>query len=146
MAHARSVARRGEMPDWMDLMDWMTPEGWSRPWRGATVRIEEYREGDEHVIRAQIPGVDPDKDITVSLEEGVLTIEASRTQSSKVESASGYRSEFAYGSFMRAVPVPSDVNPQDVKASYENGILEVRLKRTSSSKEAQRIPIHHNGH
>lgn len=145
MARSSALSRRGDLMDLMEWMDWMPPEGWLRPWRGATLRIEEFQEGDEQVVRAQIPGVDPDKDITVSLHDGMLTIEASRTQRHETESASGYRSEFTYGSFLRTIPVPSDVDPDDVKATYEGGILEVRLKRSGREAAAHRITVKHNG-
>lgn len=145
MARVSALSRRGDLMDLMEWMDWMPPEGWLRPWRGATLRIEEFQDGDDQVIRAQIPGVDPEKDINVSLHEGMLTIEASRTQSSKVESATGYRSEFTYGSFLRTIPVSSDVDPDDVKATYESGVLEVRLKRTGKPSESHRITVTHNG-
>ena len=58
------------------------------------------------VVRAELPGVDPEKDIDVTVEDGVLTISAERRESTEKKEDTSYRSEFRYGSFVRRLPVP----------------------------------------
>jgi HSP20 family protein len=79
------------------------------------------------VIRAEMPGIDPDKDVEITLEEGVLSIRAERRSEKTDEQAGRTRSEFRYGSFSRSLRVPKEMNPDDVTASYKDGILEVRF-------------------
>lgn len=102
---------------------------WSElPWGDAEImKIEELREGDELVVRAEMPGIDPDKDVEISVEHHVLTIRAERRQEEKVEEKGRSRSEFRYGSFTRSIGLPIGAAEDDVKATYTDGILEVRV-------------------
>ena len=90
------------------------------------MRLEQELKDDTLVVRAEIPGIDPDKDVEITLDEGVLRIKAERRSETKDEKDGSYFSEFRYGSFERAVRVPGETDMDDVKASYNDGILEVR--------------------
>jgi HSP20 family protein len=122
---------RSERPArFWDLFDW--PDRWFegvRPWftGGEPLRIEQELTDDTLVIRAEMPGIDPDKDVEITVSGGLLRIHAERKSETKEEHAGRTRSEFRYGSFERTVRVPEDVNVDDVKASYKDGILEVRV-------------------
>lgn len=111
--------------------DW--PDGFRRPvffWpeRGLDpLRLEEFREDGTLVIRAELAGIDPDKDVEISVEDGVLHIGAERREEEKTEKRDYVRQEFRYGSFHRDLPLPTGVSEDDVKASYKDGILEVRV-------------------
>jgi HSP20 family protein len=117
---------------WPPRWDWPFGEaGWpfreaGRP-AGVPIRVEEVREGDELVVRAELPGVDPEKDIDVTVDEGVLTIRAQRQERAEEKQAEGYRSEFRYGQFERQIRLPKGTSPDVVSASYRDGVLEVRL-------------------
>jgi HSP20 family protein len=102
---------------WFDLD--LEPEGW--------LRVEEVHEDGTLVVRAELPGVDPDKDVEVSVSEGMLHISAKREERTKEEGKSRYRSEFRYGAFSRDLALPSDVDKDAIKADYKDGILEVRV-------------------
>lgn len=91
----------------------------------AHIRIEEYVEDDKLVIRGEIPGVDPDSDIDISVEGGRLSIRAHRQSKSEKSDDSSYRSEFRYGSLSRVVALPDRADVDDIEASYTDGILEV---------------------
>jgi HSP20 family protein len=91
------------------------------------IRLEEYRDGNDLVVRGEIPGVDPDNDIEVTVDSGRLTIRAERQSRSESTEDKGYRSEFRYGSFSRVVTLPEGANADDISASYTDGILEVRI-------------------
>jgi HSP20 family protein len=79
------------------------------------------------VVRAELPGVDPDKDVDVSVSDGMLHIRAERREQSEEQSKDGYRSEFRYGSLSRSISLPPGCRQDDVSASYRDGVLEVRI-------------------
>ena len=91
------------------------------------MKVEEIHEGGTLLVRAEMPGVDPDKDIDVSISDGVLHIEGRRKESNEHKETGSYRSEFRYGTFSRDLVLPKGVEGKKVKASYRDGILEVRV-------------------
>lgn len=133
--------RMASLMDWprlADMFDALMPWGVDREGRMShSMRIEEFTRGDELVIRAECPGCDPDKDIDISLSEGMLTIEAVREEREE----SDRRSEFRYGHFVRSMSLPRGVDETMVSATYEDGILEVCVKLPKSEPEATRVPV-----
>lgn len=105
------------------------------------MRIEEFTEGDESVIRAELPGVDPDKDVDITVDGGVLRITASREESSEEKRPDGYRSEFRYGTLVRSFRLPAGVSEDDVKATYKDGILEVRVPTPPEPEAAHKVAV-----
>ena len=109
--------------------------------RGA-MRIEEQREDDHLVVRAEMPGIDPDEDGEITVADHMLHLSAERREESREEGDEGsYRSEFRYGRFSRSVPLPEGATEQDVEASYSDGILEVRIPIAAESAGGRRIPV-----
>ncbi|MGA2970265.1 MAG: Hsp20/alpha crystallin family protein [Acidimicrobiales bacterium] len=108
-------------------------------------KIEETKDGESMVIRAELPGIDPDKDVTVEVVEDELVIRAQRAETHRSESDHVYHSEFRYGSFMRSIPIPDDVDESKVEATYKDGILEVRLQSSGEVgvKEPHRVLVSH---
>ncbi|MFB4298562.1 Hsp20/alpha crystallin family protein [Actinomadura sp. NTSP31] len=126
---------RGIFPD---LFDWFDSP--FAIFRGGTqaMRVEDYVDGDDHVIRAELPGIDPDKDVEITVSGGVLRIHAQRHEEKK----EAHRSEFTYGSLTRSFSLPADIEADDIKASYDQGILTVRVPTPKAAKrEAKRITI-----
>jgi HSP20 family protein len=122
-----------------DLADWL--EG---PWTGPppfmaahTFRVEEVAQDNFYVIRAELPGLDPDEDIEVTVDGRNLTIQAERRQ----EDSGPSRSEFRYGSLTRLVRLPARVDPKDITARYERGVLEVSVPVRDVKPEGIRVPI-----
>jgi HSP20 family protein len=110
----------------------------------APIRVEEFVDGKTLVIRAEMPGVDPETDIVVSISEGVLHISAERQEKEEKKDKNRYRSEFRYGSFTRNVPLPEGIKEEDIKASYTDGVLEVRTpmpEAVSAGTKKKRLPI-----
>ena len=109
-----------ELPErwrhWLSMDE--DPQGW--------LRVEEVHEDDALVIRVEIPGIDPDKDISVDVTDHTLRISATREERSE-DKKNGYRSEFRYGEFRRSLVLPTGVDTDSVKAEYKDGILEVRV-------------------
>lgn len=91
------------------------------------LRVEEYREAGTLVVKAEVPGIDPDKDVDITLTGNELQISVRHEERSEHRGKEGYRSEFRYGTFARTVSLPAPVKEDDVRASYTDGILEVRI-------------------
>jgi HSP20 family protein len=105
------------------------------------MKVEEFRDGDTLVVRTEMPGIDPDNDVEITAADRMLHRRAERRSETKTEDKRGYRSEFRYGSFSRSVRLPAGAGEDDVKASYNDGILEVRIPVDDSSNGAKKIPI-----
>jgi HSP20 family protein len=133
-------ARRWEWFD-RDLGRWF--EGmW--PWFGGgdRLRIEQEMADDTMIIRAEVPGVDPDKDVEITLDDGVLRIRTERRDEKTEEKQGRTRSEFRYGMFERSVRVPADVGVDDVVASYTDGILEVKVPyKVPTEAGVRKVPV-----
>lgn len=91
------------------------------------IRVEEFLAGDELVIRAELPGIDPQKDVDVTISRGALHIGVRREDDASKSDRSGFRTEFRYGEFSRSIPLPAGTYETEVQATYNDGILEVRL-------------------
>jgi HSP20 family protein len=122
-----------------DLVDWFEePFLTLRPYLGQPIRVEEYLEGDHYMIRAELAGIDPDKDVEVTVGSGYLTIRAER--SDKTEGK--HRSEFRYGSFTRALALPANADEDAVTASYRDGILTISVGlKTEDKAAAKKIEV-----
>ncbi|MEU8404348.1 Hsp20/alpha crystallin family protein [Nonomuraea sp. NPDC048892] len=123
-----------------ELLEWMeSPMFGFRPF-GQIVRVEDYIADGRYVLRAELPGIDPDKDVEVTVDGGMLHIRAEKTR----QSAEPHRSEFAYGALSRTVTLPATAKTDDVKAVYQGGVLEVSVGLTEEKKaEGQRITVEH---
>jgi HSP20 family molecular chaperone IbpA len=97
------------------------------------------RNGDL-VVQISVPGVDPDKDVTITLEDGRLVVRGERRASEEVREENYYRRESRFGSFERAVPVPPETTENDVTATYSDGILEVVVKGAAEAADAKEAP------
>lgn len=130
---------RGDLVGWFNRMDqmfeeWMRslpmhrPFGMTMEWPGHEfIEVDEFREGDTEVIRAELPGIDPDKDVELTVVDGMLRIKAERRVEEKTEDKGYTRHELRYGSFMRTLPLPEGASETGITAAYKDGILEVRI-------------------
>ena len=110
-------------------------------WReaGELIRVEEFREDGTLVIRADLPGIDPDKDVELTVSGGILHIEAERRVEEKREEKGYVRQELRYGSLSRSLPLPEGVTEANITATYKAGVLEIRIpepKRAPTKKIA----------
>jgi predicted unusual protein kinase regulating ubiquinone biosynthesis (AarF/ABC1/UbiB family)/HSP20 family molecular chaperone IbpA len=122
-----------------DLADWLEAP-WTGPppfLAGHVFRLEEAIRGNRYVIRAELPGLDPENEIEVTVDGRILTIRAERRQ----QDSGPHRSEFRYGSLARAVRLPGRVDPADVTARYDKGVLEVSVPVRVVRPEGTQIPI-----
>ena len=93
---------------------------------------------DEHNInlKIEVPGI-KESDIEVRLENNVLTIKGERKFEKEEKEENFQRIERRYGSFTRSFTLPNTVNPDSVKADYENGVLTVKLEKRAEAKPKQ---------
>ncbi len=133
LAHAGAFTR---FPDVLDFGD----AAWTAMmpfWHGQTFRIEDYVEEGRYVIRAEVAGLDADKNIDVSVQDRMLTIRAERHE----EHREGRRSEFHYGSLSRTVELPSRAEKDKIAATYDKGILEIRVPLADAKQTGRQIEI-----
>ena len=107
------------------------------------LRVDEVVEDGALVVRADMPGIDPEKDVEITVEEGVLHLQAERRQEEEKEGKSYRRRELRYGSFSRDIPLPEGTSNEDIKATYKDGTLEVRvpLPKSGAKKESLKVPV-----
>jgi HSP20 family protein len=124
------------MDDFFDrrMRPWW-PERWLRT-EGFTTNVpalDVFEEKDELVVKAELPGMEKDN-VEVNLTDHTLTIKGEKKKEEEVKEEKYYRSERSYGSFVRTLQLPADVQSDKVKASFKNGVLEVRLPKTEEAK------------
>lgn len=120
-------------------------------------KIEVKDQGNTYLVCAEVPGMD-EKDINLTLKDNNLIIEGEKRKESKEEDKEkGYfHSEFSYGRFYRAVPLSEDVDTENVRATYKNGVLDIQLNKlpekagknkkiqiTSGSTESKKVEQKH---
>jgi len=117
------------------LSSWGLPGmiGSQRRWGGSTSqdvswipRVEVFQKDDQFIVRAELPGLKKD-DVEVNVTDEAITIQGQRRSEREEEQGGFYHSERSYGSFYRAIPLPEGVIADKADASFENGVLEVKL-------------------
>ena len=111
------------------------------------VQVEEYVEKQTLVVRAEIPGADPDRDIEVAVAGGLLHIRAERHGPDDRPGGERLASGLRYLPFTRSVPLPAGVTDRDIKVSYREGVLEVRTPLPAApptDAKERRLTISHD--
>jgi HSP20 family protein len=109
---------------------------------GFTPAAEVVKDGDDAVIRLELPGVDVAKDVNVEVDRGHLVIHGERRDERAEEKKDGRTlREVRYGSFRRSFKLPTHVTSEAISASYDAGVLTVRVAGAHKGAEAQRIAI-----
>jgi HSP20 family molecular chaperone IbpA len=130
---------RSFWPEFSELFEGFPSWGNLRsPFGNHIIRVEDEMTDGKYEVRAEIPGVDPEKDVDITVRDGVLTIKAERTEKKE----NNGHSEFSYGSFLRSVTLPSGTDEDAIKASYDKGILTVSVPVTEAVETAaKRIEV-----
>ena len=95
--------------------------------------VDVFEEKDDIVVKAELPGLEKDN-IEVNLADHTLTIKGEKKKEEEVKRENYYRAERSYGSFLRTLELPREVHADKVKASFKNGILEIRMPKTEEAK------------
>jgi HSP20 family protein len=110
--------------------------GTARRWMPAMDLVET---GDHFVLRADLPGLAED-DVKIEVEDGVLTVSGERRSEHESKQEGYHRVERAFGAFSRSLTLPRGVNAEAVEATFDKGVLEVRIPKPEESKP-RRISI-----
>ncbi len=116
------------LPAWSSLRPMIEPN---------VMRLEDELDDGTYELRAEIPGVDPAKDVDITVRDGRLTIKAERSEKKE----SNGRSEFSYGSFVRSVSLPAGADEDAIKASYDKGILTISVPVAEPKPVEKRIEV-----
>lgn len=140
------VSRGEELEHWMErFMDdfWRRPfpslfgrDRWL-PIRPLSIRIpslDVYEEKDSVVVKAELPGMKKE-DVEVNLAGETLTIKGEKKEDKEVKEDDYHRRERSYGSFLRSVGLPCEVKSDEIKASFKDGVLEIRMPKTEEAKK-----------
>jgi HSP20 family protein len=96
-------------------------------------RVDIIEDDHEYLIKAEIPEVDK-KDVKVTVQEGVLTIQGERKQESEEKNKRFHRIERSYGTFVRSFFLPEDVQEDKLKAEFKDGMLLIHLPKAEKAK------------
>jgi HSP20 family protein len=135
-----TLARKDFRRPFADLFDWLeSPLTMLHPMSAQAMRMEDYIKDGRYVVRAELPGLDPEKELDVKVANGILSIKADRQQHAEDK----HHSEFRYGSFARHIALPASADEEHIQASYDKGILEVvvDLKVNEPAETERKIPV-----
>jgi HSP20 family molecular chaperone IbpA len=108
---------------------------------GFVPAAEIARDGEDAVVRLELPGLDIDNDVTVEVNRGRLVVRGERREERTADEQGHSLREVRYGSFRRSFALPEHVTADAVSASYEAGVLTVRVTGAYAGTEARRIAI-----
>jgi HSP20 family molecular chaperone IbpA len=114
---------------------------WFKPVTGFNPAAEIVKDGDDAVVRLELPGVDVDNDLNVELVEGRLVIHGERRDEHAEQKDGRTLREVRYGSFRRSFELPAHITSEAISASYDAGVLTVRVADAYAGNQAQRIAI-----
>jgi len=106
--------------------------------------IEVFQKEGNMIVRAELPGVNKD-DVKVQVNNDGLVIQGERKEEHEEKREGFYRSERSYGQFYRAIPLPDDINLDQVRADFNNGVLEITVPVPQAQQRRKEIPIGASG-
>src|SRR5437667_6229437 len=122
--------------------DWLAPVFGNELGAGIwSPQVEMLQHNGELIVRADLPGLKKG-DVKVEVTDNAVTIEGERRGEKEEKREGFYRSERSYGKFYRRLPIPEGVAVKDADATFNNGVLEVKLKASKHEKQkARRLEI-----
>lgn len=115
-----------------------TGEGMSRGWAPS---VDVFQADDEVVVRAELPDVDPTR-VEISVGRDTLTLRGESRREEQREGRTYYRRELRYGAFSRTIPLPAEVRSADARATYRDGVLEVRVPKSEQARATSvKVPV-----
>ena len=123
------------------VRDFFGPAAADDWFKGFRPAAEIAKDGDDAVVRVELPGVDVEKDVNVEVDKGQLVIHGERRDERTEDQEGRTLSEVRYGSFRRSFRLPAHVTGEAISASYDAGVLTVRVAGAYKGSAAQRIAI-----
>ena len=108
-------------------------DSWPTMPKAFTPAIDVYQDDDNVFVESSLAGIDPEK-VDISIENDVLTIKGDSEKKTEVEEKNYYRKEVRSGSFYRAVQLPARVSGDAAEATYEKGILKIKVPKAAEAK------------
>ena len=129
---------------WLPHRSEALPEKVREPWlaylgTAALPAIDVEDTDDEIIVTAELPGLD-EKDFSLELHDRRLVLRGEKKASREEKKRNYYYAESSYGSFYRTIPLPCEVNADNIRADYKRGILRVELPKTDEAK-SKRIQV-----
>ncbi len=121
------------------LFDDMVPAGGKREdfLTGAWVpKVDIYETEGEVVLKADLPEISG-KDVSIKVEDNVLTLSGERKMNKEVKEENYHRVERAYGTFMRSFTLPTNIAQDKIKASFKDGVLQISMPKREETKPRQ---------
>ena len=159
MKREDTAPRRWDPFDMFETLQEEMDRFWRRPspfWAGAVPsffrrgagqdmawapRMDVYEKDNTLIVKADLPGL-KNEDVQVELDDGGLVIRGTSKTESEAKEENYYRMERSAGTFYRRLPLPFEVQPDQIKATMRDGVLEVRIPRPAEKRaEAKKIPV-----
>jgi len=102
----------------------------------ATPSVDIYEEGDTIIVKSELPGMTKEE-IEVNLTDDTITLSGEKKKEEKIEKKDYFRMERSYGSFKRSFALPVEVQTNKAKASFTDGVLEVKVPKTEAAKKKE---------
>jgi HSP20 family protein len=102
-----------------------------------TPTVDIFEEGHDIVMKAELPGMNKE-DIEVNITDDIITLSGEKKKEEKIEKKNYHRLERSYGSFVRSFRLPAEVQTEQVKAQFKDGILEIRVPKTEEAKKKEK--------
>jgi len=121
---------------------WLRPFHWdmpvlsdvSMPLDRKIPNVDIVDRDEEVVVKAEMPGVDK-KDLDISISDNYLTIKGSSSHEEKEDRDDYYHCEISKGAYMRTVSLPAEVNEEKIKATFKDGMLEIKMPKLKKTKK-----------
>lgn len=124
---------RSSLDRFFDEPFWHRGFGWIAPLDAANLAVDMYETKDDVVVKAALPGIKPEQ-LQVSITGDMLTIQGESKDESQVKEENYVRKERRYGSFSRCVTLPGGLKADKADATFENGVLTLKIPKTEESK------------
>jgi HSP20 family protein len=115
---------------------WLTPKAWRRfplaekEWLPA---FEMFEKEDKFVVKAELPGM-KQEDVDISVTDSMLSVKGEKRSEREAKEEDYYFSERSYGSFLRSIDLPSNVDTEKIEASFDDGVLVIDLPKIPEAK------------
>ncbi|MCJ8014936.1 Hsp20/alpha crystallin family protein [Paenibacillus sp. KQZ6P-2] len=104
--------------------------------------VDVYETGSEVVAMCDIPGLEKKEDVHIDIEHNTLSISGTLKKTNDMKEEQMHRQERYVGRFQRLVTLPANVSPDNVKATYKNGVLEVHMQKQGETKKRIDVEFH----
>jgi len=101
--------------------------------------IDVSTKGGDLIVRVELPGIDPHKDVSVGIEGGELVVRRERKPQGEVTEEAYNQMEASFGSFERRIPMPEGIDVDAIEAAYTDGVLTVTIPRAAKEIEPPKV-------